>query len=78
MAEWLKARAWKARSPQGVGGSNPPPSAIKLLGHEAFDLYGFHGLSFSLYHTHGPHTLCLKCYNITFIFDGKALRELGR
>ena len=27
VAEWSNARAWKARIPQGIGGSNPPLSA---------------------------------------------------
>ena len=30
MAEWLKAHAWKACIPQGIQGSNPCLSAIKL------------------------------------------------
>ena len=28
MAEWSIAHAWKACIPQGIGGSNPPLSAI--------------------------------------------------
>ncbi len=31
MAEWLKAHAWKACIPQGIQGSNPCLSAIRLL-----------------------------------------------
>lgn len=31
MAEWSNAHAWKACIPQGIGGSNPPLSAIKTI-----------------------------------------------
>src|SRR5438477_1253682 len=32
VTEWLIVHAWKACVPKGTGGSNPPPSAVDLLG----------------------------------------------
>ena len=52
VAERSKAHAWRACiRVSRIVGSNPTPSATILIGHETLDLYGFHGLSFALYHT---------------------------
>ncbi len=41
-----------------IGGSNPPPSAIVLVGQETHRNKGFPGLPFSVYHTRLPHIMC--------------------